>query len=64
MDKISSRDLCEKSKSLVRQLNNVSDSAQDMMDHIKTTDTDIRLVVIGFSGLSRNCKDIKSIVRS
>ncbi|KAG1144859.1 hypothetical protein G6F37_005920 [Rhizopus arrhizus] len=64
MDEIASRDLCEKSKSLVRQLNNVSGSAQDMMNHIKTTDTDICLIVIDFARLSTNCEDIKSFVRS
>lgn len=31
MDEVASRDLCEKSKSLVRQLNNVSGSAQGIM---------------------------------
>ncbi|KAG1296071.1 hypothetical protein G6F66_003782 [Rhizopus arrhizus] len=64
MDEIASRDLCEKSKSLVRQLNNVSGNAQDMMNHIETADTDICLIVIDFARLSTNCEDIKSFVRS
>ncbi|KAI7897803.1 uncharacterized protein BX663DRAFT_526930 [Cokeromyces recurvatus] len=64
MDEIASRDLCEKSKSFVRQVNNVSGSVQDMMNHLKTTSTDICLIVIDFAGLSRNCKDIRSFVRS
>ncbi|KAI8095515.1 hypothetical protein BDF21DRAFT_470243 [Thamnidium elegans] len=34
MDEIASRDLCEKSKSLVKQLNNVSGSAQDIFVYI------------------------------
>ncbi|KAG1050847.1 hypothetical protein G6F43_006913 [Rhizopus delemar] len=64
MDEIASRDLCEKSKSLIEQLNNVPGSAQDMMNHIKTANTDICLIVIDFAGLSRDSEDIRSFVRS
>ncbi|KAI9363845.1 hypothetical protein BD770DRAFT_358858 [Pilaira anomala] len=64
MDKIASRDLCKESKSLVKQLNNVSGSAQDMMNHIKAANTNICLIVIDFAGLSRDSKDIRSFLRS
>ncbi|KAG1469160.1 hypothetical protein G6F56_003420 [Rhizopus delemar] len=64
MDEIASRDLCEKSKSLVKRLNNVSGSAQDMMSHIKAANTNICLIVIDFAGLSRDSEDIRSFVRS
>ncbi|CAO3696629.1 unnamed protein product [Rhizopus microsporus] len=64
MDEIASRDLCEKNKSLVEQLNNVSGSAQDMMNHIQAANTDICLIVIDFAGLSRDSEDIRSFFRS
>ncbi|ORE13065.1 hypothetical protein BCV71DRAFT_258820 [Rhizopus microsporus] len=63
MDEIASRDLCEKNKSLVEQLNNVSGSAQDMMNHIQAANTDICLIVIDFAGLSRDSEDIRSFFR-
>ncbi|KAI7884752.1 uncharacterized protein EV154DRAFT_427886, partial [Mucor mucedo] len=60
MDEITSRDLCEKSKSLVKRLNNVSGSVQDTMNHIKAANTNICLIVIDFAGLSRDSEDIRS----
>ncbi|KAI9020694.1 hypothetical protein CLU79DRAFT_755070 [Phycomyces nitens] len=64
MDEIASRDLCKKSRSLLSQLDNVSGSIQDMLNHINTVDTDVCLIVINFAGLSRDCEDIRSFFRS
>ncbi|KAI8063942.1 hypothetical protein BDF21DRAFT_388890 [Thamnidium elegans] len=63
-DEIASRDLCEKSHGLLKQLSCVSGSTQDMMNHIKTSKQAICLIVIDFAGLSSDCEDIKSFVRS
>lgn len=41
----------------------MSFSFLDMMNHIKTANTDICLIVIDFAGLSRDSEDIRSFVR-
>ncbi|KAI9267758.1 hypothetical protein EDC94DRAFT_646503 [Helicostylum pulchrum] len=59
---ISSRDLnCDKS---IEKLEKVNGNTQDLLKFLETTQNNVCLVIIDFTGLSTNTDDLKNFVRT